>query len=550
MATLQESLIDTLTAGRGNSAVASNTAFGLNALKLNTSATNNTAIGISALTSATTGGGNTAVGAYAADAVNSGFQNISIGFNAHTALTTGRSNVAIGQAALGAQTTSGYIVALGAQAGRCQTTGGDNGSFVGWRSGFLSTAGVRLIGVKAGYNLTTRGAMTAVGYCAISVSNPSNNWGVAIGACALRQLTAGYLVAAGYCAGGSNTTGNANSFIGFGAGRSVVGQVANVHVGMNAGCTANTNRAVFLGYNAGCAATGYAANAIGAYSGGTGNSGTNSLCQAVALGYKAGVGITSAHCRTLFIGACSQTSTGRSLSIGGLSKGGQCGDNTIIGFCAGNSLTTGDNNIIIGQEAGCALTTGRGANIIGFRAGQGMTTCFDSIIIGFRAQISHNQVVFAIGANAQTSNNNGHTVWGTAYNNKCNCIQLQWVTPSDCRDKTNIEPLNDKLGLQFINQIRPVSFNWDNRELYVKRCGFEFGQKDGTLARDKERYGVIAQEILQILDNLDVKWDGVKGTEEAWRVGYDHFFASLVKALQELSQEIDTVEEQLLQLEN
>jgi hypothetical protein len=38
MATLQESLIDTLTAGRGNSAVATNTAFGENALKLNTSA--------------------------------------------------------------------------------------------------------------------------------------------------------------------------------------------------------------------------------------------------------------------------------------------------------------------------------------------------------------------------------------------------------------------------------------------------------------------------------------------------------------------------------
>jgi hypothetical protein len=70
------------------------------------------------------------------------------------------------------------------------------------------------------------------------------------------------------------------------------------------------------------------------------------------------------------------------------------------------------------------------------------------------------------------------------------------------------------------------------------------------LARDAERYGVISQEILQILDNLNVEWNGVKGTEKAYRVGYDHFFASLVKALQELSQEIDTIEEQLLQLEN
>ena len=545
MATLQESLIDTLTAGRGNSAVATNTAFGENALKLNTSGGVNTAIGINALTSNTTGGGNTAVGAYAADAVNSGFQNISIGFNAHTALTTGRSNVAIGQATLAAQTTSGYITALGAQAGRCQTTGGANSSFIGWRSGFLSTSGVRLIGVKAGYNLTTRGAMTAVGYCAISVSNPSNNWGVAIGTCALRQLTSGYIVAVGFCAGGSNTTGNANTFIGSNAGKSLVGNIAQIHVGVNAGCSSSTNRSVFLGVNAGAASTGYAANAIGAYAG----CANSSICQSTALGYKAGIGNTNA-CRTVHIGACSQNSNGRPVSIGYKSKGGQCDENMVAGVCAGNALTTGNHNVLVGNYAGCAITTGGGHNIIGYKAAQGITTCKDTIIIGYKAQYSYNQTVFAIGAFSSTSDNNGHTVWGTAYNNVCNCIQEPWSTPSDCRDKANIESLNPKLGLQFVNQIRPVSFNWDNRELYVKKCGFEFGQKDGTLARDKERYGVIAQEILQILDNLDVKWDGVKGTEESYRLGYDHFFASLVKALQELSQEIDTVEEQLLQLEN
>ena len=88
-----------------------------------------------------------------------------------------------------------------------------------------------------------------------------------------------------------------------------------------------------------------------------------------------------------------------------------------------------------------------------------------------------------------------------------------------------------------------------NRDLYVKKCGFEYGKKDGTLAGDKERYGIIAQEVLQILDNLDVNWDGVKGTKESYRVKHDHFFASLVAALQELSQEVDNIEQQILQLE-
>lgn len=544
MATLLESTIDTLTAGKGNSAVATNTAFGLNALKLNTSGGSNTSIGINALTSNTTGGGNTAVGAYAADAVNSGFQNVSIGFNAHTALTTGRSNIAIGQATLVNQTTSGYITALGAQAGRCQTTGGDNAVFVGWRSGFSSTSGVRLVGVKAGYNLTTRGAMTAIGYCAISVSNPSNNFAVAIGTCALRQLTAGYLVATGFCAGGSNTTGNANVFVGSNAGKSVVGQVAQSHVGVNAGCSSNTNRSGFLGFNAGAASTGYAANAVGAYAA----CANTSICQSTALGYKAGIGNTNTS-RTLHIGACSQNCTSPAVTIGYKSKGGQCGDNMAVGVCAGNALTTGNHNVLVGNNAGYSITTGVGNNLIGYSAGSEIVARSNNNAIGHKAQLYNVAGTISIGAYAQTSNNSDHGVWGNANNNVCNCIQKQWASPSDCRDKTNIEPLNEKLGLQFINQIRPVSFNWDNRELYVRKCGFEFGQKDGTLTRDKERYGVVAQEILQILDNLDVKWDGVKGTEKSYRIGYDHFFASLVKALQELSQEIDTVEEQLLQLE-
>jgi len=545
MACLQESTIDTLTAGRGNSQVATNTAFGLNALKLNTSGYNQTAIGYNALTSATTGAENTIIGSRAGDAIVGGSNNIAIGLNALTEVNSGYRNIAIGQSALAAQTTSTQIVAIGGQAGRCITTGGGSSVFLGWRSGFVNTGGGVFAGVKAGYNITTTGTVQAIGYCAISVSNPSSNWAVAVGACALRQLSAGYIVAAGWCAGGGNTTGISNVFIGALAGKSVGGNQDQMHVGHSAGCTSATNRSNFVGASAGAASTGYAANALG-YAAGI--SDTN-ICQSVNIGYKAGVGPTSSN-RTLFLGACSQPSTGRSTSIGFAARGGQCDANTSIGVCSGNALTTGNTNVLVGNYAGCAITTGGGNNIIGYKAGQGITTCGDTIIIGHKAQYSYNQTVFAIGAYAQTSNTNGHTVWGNSSNNVCNCIQKQWSTPSDCRDKANIEPLNPKLGLQFINQIRPVSFNWDNRESYVRKCGFEFGQKDGTLARDKERYGVIAQEILQILDNLDVKWDGVKGTEESYRLGYDHFFASLVKSLQELSQEIDTVEEQLLQLEN
>jgi hypothetical protein len=546
MATLQESTIDTLTAGRGNSQVATNTAFGLNALKLNTSGYNQTAIGYNALTAATTGIENTAIGAGAGDAIANGNNNIAIGLNALGATISGYRNIAIGQGALTNQLSVANNIAIGAQAGRCITSGGGSSVFLGWRSGFVNTGGGVFAGVKAGYNITTTGTIQAIGYCAISVSNPTQNWAVAVGTCALRQVTGGYIVAAGWCAGGSNTTGISNVFVGSLAGKSVGGNQDQMHIGTNAGCSSATNRSNFVGANAGAASTGYAANALG-YAAGIND--TN-ICQSVNIGYKAGIGPTSS-CRTLFLGACSQPSTGRSTSIGGNARGGQCNDNTVVGYCAGNALTTGNCNVLIGTCAGRNITTGVGNNIIGFRAGDTIAARNNNIIIGYCAASALNPANgIMVGAFAATDGSDNHTVWGSAVNNVCNCVQKQWTTPSDCRDKTNIESLNPKLGLQFINQIRPVSFNWDNRELYVRKCGFEFGQKDGTLARDAERYGVISQEILQILDNLNVEWDGVKGTEKAYRVGYDHFFASLVKALQELSQEIDTIEEQLLQLEN
>jgi len=545
MAILLESTIDTLTAGRGNSQVVTNTAFGLNALKLNTSGGNNTAIGINALTANTTGQENTAIGAYAGDAIAGGNNNIAIGFNALTAVNSGYKNIAIGQAALGAQTTSNQLVAIGAQAGRCVTTGAGSSIFLGWRAGFSNTGGGQAVGVKAGYSITTNGTIAAVGYCAISVSNPTQNWPVAVGTCALRQLTGGYIAAVGFCAGATNTSGTSNVFIGTLAGKSVVTNQDQMHVGDSAGCSSATNRSNFLGASAGVSSTGYAANVLGYCAAGAD---TNN-CQSVNIGYRAGLGPTSS-CRTLFLGACSQPSTGKSVSIGFKARGGQCNETTSVGLCTGNALTTGNCNVLIGHYAGCAITTGYGINIIGYKAGLAMTTQKDTIIIGAQAQQSYNQRnIIAVGAGAQTSGNDNHTVWGNAYNNVCNCIQLQWATPSDCRDKINIEPLDPKLGLQFLNKIRPVSFNWDNRDLYVKKCGFEYGKKDGTLAGDKERYGIIAQEVLQILDNLDVNWDGVKGTEKSYRVKHDHFFASLVAALQELSQEVDTIEQQILQLE-
>ncbi len=122
----------------------------------------------------------------------------------------------------------------------------------------------------------------------------------------------------------------------------------------------------------------------------------------------------------------------------------------------------------------------------------------------------------------------------------------KWSTVSDCRDKTNIKALPDNLGLRFIKKLKPVSFNWDNRETYVRECKCDYGVKDGSLAGTKEHYGIIAQDLREVLDELEVRFDGLghDDQKDAYRVTYEELIAPMIKAIQELEARVSYLEEQ------
>ena len=155
--------------------------------------------------------------------------------------------------------------------------------------------------------------------------------------------------------------------------------------------------------------------------------------------------------------------------------------------------------------------------------------------------------IIAVGVGAITDITNHHTVWGNSGNDQCNCVYAEWSNVSDCRDKANIQTLPDNLGLRFIKKLRPVTFNKDHREKYVDTCGYEYGQKDGTLAGSKEHYGFVAQEIRETLDELNVKFDalGYSEDQDAYRLTYAEMIASLTKAIQELDQRLTSIEDKL-----
>jgi hypothetical protein len=168
------------------------------------------------------------------------------------------------------------------------------------------------------------------------------------------------------------------------------------------------------------------------------------------------------------------------------------------------------------------------------------------VAIGSYTQSGVNATLtIAVGTCSKTSATTGHTAWGTASNNVLNCVWAAWTVQSDARDKTNVETLNSNLGLGLIKKLRPVSFNWDNRDNYVRECGYEYGTKDGTLASEKKHYGLIAQELKGTLEELNQEFDALHHDTEndSYRITYEELIAPIIKAIQEIDARVTAIEE-------
>ena len=85
------------------------------------------------------------------------------------------------------------------------------------------------------------------------------------------------------------------------------------------------------------------------------------------------------------------------------------------------------------------------------------------------------------------------------------------------------------LGLDFINKLRPVRYN------YIK------DKHDG-----KTKYGIIAQEVQEVLkESSNEDFAGIKDSDEYLGADYNQFIAPLMKRSQELSAEVKQLKQQL-----
>ncbi len=99
------------------------------------------------------------------------------------------------------------------------------------------------------------------------------------------------------------------------------------------------------------------------------------------------------------------------------------------------------------------------------------------------------------------------------------------INTSDARQKTNVQ--DSDLGLEFVNSLRPVSFNWisDTHKVVT--------------------YGLLAQEVEDALQGKDFGGHLYDKAVDVHGLRYDQFIAPLIKAVQELSAEVERLKEQI-----
>ncbi|MGF2412828.1 tail fiber domain-containing protein [Ferruginibacter sp.] len=105
-------------------------------------------------------------------------------------------------------------------------------------------------------------------------------------------------------------------------------------------------------------------------------------------------------------------------------------------------------------------------------------------------------------------------------------IQVPWTITSDSRFKSNIQ--TSALGLEFIKQLRPVSYYRNNDE------------------SKKTEYGFVAQEVEQTLNKAGIVNNGIISKDDAgmYSVRYNDFIAPMVKAIQQQQEMIEALKKQ------
>jgi trimeric autotransporter adhesin len=165
----------------------------------------------------------------------------------------------------------------------------------------------------------------------------------------------------------------------------------------------------------------------------------------------------------------------------------------------------------------------------------------------------------AVGYNAQARGNNSMALGNGAVADIPNKVrignaaitviegQVPFTFPSDGRFKFGVK--EDVKGLDFILQLRPVTYNFDTKK-FDEQVGEKTTASDEAYATATgiRRTGFIAQEVEQAATRSGYDFSGVikpRNAKEHYSLSYDAFVVPLVKAVQEQQQVIEQQRNQL-----
>jgi hypothetical protein len=318
----------------------------------------------------------------------------------------------------------------------------------------------------------------------------SNNTAIGFSALQATNSGSGNNTAVGYQAGFSNTTGDANVFIGRITGYSNTSGTVNTAVGSIALYSNTTG-----GQNTAVGRQALQAN--------------TTASDNTAVGYQAGYSNTTSAYNT-YLGYQAGYSTTTTANTG---------FNTYVGHQAGYN-TTGDVNTFIGQAAGQAITSGRANTIIGrYTGNQG----------GLDIRTANNYIVLSDG----DGNPRGYFTNTGLFHSPQNYVNTTAVaangviesTGAFARSTSALKYKQDVRNLEVIDisKFRPVR--------YKSKCEAD----DPT----KDHFGIIADEVAEAGITELVSY-GADGEVEGFQ--YERLTVVLLKTIQDLQKRIETLE--------
>jgi len=252
--------------------------------------------------------------------------------------------------------------------------------------------------------------------------------------------------------------------------------------------------------------------------------------------------------------------------------------NTAIGLGSLYFNSVGYQNSAFGNSALYFNTVGNYNTATGINALESNTEGNYNTADGYQALISNikgnNNTALGFGADVTFAITNATVIGNMAVVDASNKIrmgntyvtsiggQVGWTTFSDGRYKKNIK--EDVKGLAFINNLRPITYSVDVSGLNEY---FQKGRKQDSVYEKMKAViepsadeaskivynGFIAQEVEAVAKKLDYDFSGVdkpKTKDGLYGLRYADFVVPLVKAVQELSKQNDTLNSKMSQFEN